>query len=52
MVIVTGAVARLVACPLCKQLARNRSSRLAHSFVENNFPLQLSQEVTGERMGT
>ena len=52
MVIVTDAVARLVACPLCKQWARHRSSRLAHSFLENNFPLPLIQEVTGERIGT
>ena len=40
----SGAVAPSLACSLRKQWSRDRSSRLAHSFVEFVFPLSLIQE--------
>ena len=39
--ILPGAVARSVACPLRTLRSRDRSSRPADFFVENNFPLPL-----------
>ena len=42
-IVLPGAVASSVACPLRKQRPRHRSSRPAHSW-KNNFPLSLIQE--------
>ena len=42
--ILTGLVARSVACPLRKQSFRDQPSRPAYSFVETKSPLPLFQE--------